>query len=169
MERIPELDIFGENASHTPTKVRKASRAIIFDGDRILLSYAAEVDVWMLPGGGLEGGESPKACCIREVAEETGLKVIPRRCFFILNEYFGERKYRSYYYLCTKIGETPRRPTDWEREVGMRPVWTDFDKAKEIFSRYDDFQGSDDRRRGMYRREYSALEQFSKLREAGEI
>lgn len=30
-------------------------------------------DHWDLPGGGREGGESPKACAVRETSEEVGL------------------------------------------------------------------------------------------------
>ena len=30
---------------------------------------------WTLPGGGIEAGEGPAECCVREVAEETGYHV----------------------------------------------------------------------------------------------
>lgn len=34
---------------------------------------------WDLPGGGREGGESPEACLLRELDEEFGLRLPPKR------------------------------------------------------------------------------------------
>lgn len=34
---------------------------------------------WDLPGGGREGDETPEACALRELAEETGLVLAPGR------------------------------------------------------------------------------------------
>ncbi len=52
--------------------------AIIRD-DHILLiqhrHYATGRSYWLLPGGGLEGAETPEACVQREVREETHLLV----------------------------------------------------------------------------------------------
>jgi len=50
--------------------------AIIFDPEgRVLLCHRRDMDAWNLPGGGLEPGELPNECVIREVCEETGLVV----------------------------------------------------------------------------------------------
>ena len=51
----------------------------------------------MILGGGIEGTENPKECCMREVAEKTGLIVVPKQFFLIVNEgrrgiYLGEYK-----------------------------------------------------------------------------
>lgn len=49
---------------------------IIFDDrKRVLLCHRRDYDLWNLPGGGLEHGESPWDGVKREVAEETGLTV----------------------------------------------------------------------------------------------
>ncbi len=51
--------------------------AIIFDDQsRVLLSHRRDLDVWNLPGGGVESGEIPTEAVIREVKEETNLEVV---------------------------------------------------------------------------------------------
>ena len=49
---------------------------VIFDNKgRVLLSHRRDLDIWNLPGGGLENGELPTEAVIRETLEETGLKI----------------------------------------------------------------------------------------------
>lgn len=50
--------------------------AVIFDKEnRILFCHRTDYDLWNLPGGSLEHGETPWDGVIREVKEETGLDV----------------------------------------------------------------------------------------------
>ena len=54
--------------------------AIIFDVDgRVLLCHRRDMDMWNLPGGGVESCELPTEAVVREVEEETGLQVTVRR------------------------------------------------------------------------------------------
>ncbi|MDP1835288.1 MAG: NUDIX hydrolase [Chlamydiales bacterium] len=58
------------------------SLGIILDSERksVLLVQRKDVPVWVLPGGGIDPGETPEQAVIREVEEETGLQVsITRR------------------------------------------------------------------------------------------
>ena len=50
--------------------------AILKDG-RILLVKREDFEIWSLPGGHVESGESVAQAAIREVREETGLRVTP--------------------------------------------------------------------------------------------
>lgn len=64
----------------TQYDTRVGAYALIFDGDRVLLSWLAvlptqEVAAWTLPGGGVEFGEQLESAVVREVFEETGYKV----------------------------------------------------------------------------------------------
>ncbi len=66
-----------------PRRSRISAYGLIRDGDRILLCRLSKEmprweGYWTLPGGGLEFGESPEAAMIREVEEETGLRVSAR-------------------------------------------------------------------------------------------
>jgi len=64
-----------------------ASFGIIFDErDRVLLCHRRDYDLWNLPGGTMEAGESPWECVIREVKEETGLNVEIKKLTGIYNK-----------------------------------------------------------------------------------
>lgn len=52
---------------------------ILDEQERILLCHRRDVDLWNLPGGGVEEGETPVQAVIREVKEEVGLKVAVRK------------------------------------------------------------------------------------------
>jgi 8-oxo-dGTP diphosphatase len=50
--------------------------AVIFDENKkVLLTHRRDRDLWVLPGGAMESGESPHDAVIREVEEETGVNV----------------------------------------------------------------------------------------------
>jgi 8-oxo-dGTP pyrophosphatase MutT (NUDIX family) len=53
--------------------------AIIRDQLGRVLVQQQHDDSWSLPAGAIEPGESPQAAVVREVFEETGLRVQPRR------------------------------------------------------------------------------------------
>lgn len=48
---------------------------IIDEQNRVLLCHRRDYDLWNLPGGGLEKNEAPWEGVVREVKEETGLRV----------------------------------------------------------------------------------------------
>jgi ADP-ribose pyrophosphatase YjhB (NUDIX family) len=50
--------------------------AVLENSDwKVLLHKRSDFDVWAFPGGGAEEGESAEDCVVREVFEETGLKM----------------------------------------------------------------------------------------------
>ncbi len=53
---------------------RLAAGVLFFDdAGRVLLVKPTYKDGWEIPGGYVEPGESPRAACVREVAEELGI------------------------------------------------------------------------------------------------
>ena len=60
--------------------IRAGVAAVIYDRrGRLLLQQRADGGQWGLPGGAMEIGESVSDAIVREVREETGLRVKPRR------------------------------------------------------------------------------------------
>jgi ADP-ribose pyrophosphatase YjhB (NUDIX family) len=60
------------------------------DEDRILLARAAPLLTlrgrWFLPGGGVQHGESPSESLQREIAEESGLTIVPGPFLDVLSD-----------------------------------------------------------------------------------
>ena len=81
---MKEIEISGANRFETFTKTRVGSRAVIFRDGMILLTHETVTDWWLVPGGGMETGETSEMCCVREVEEETGYIVRPVQEFLTL-------------------------------------------------------------------------------------
>ncbi len=151
------IEIKGNNYLGKFNKIRVACRAVIVKDDKILTSYASKKDIYMLPGGGLEEGESNIDCVTREVEEETGLIVKPTFLTLQIDEYYGDEKYISQYYLCDIIGQGERKLTEQEIESGMEPRWMSIKELIDIFSTHETYRDKEEEVRGIYLREYTGL------------
>ena len=154
---MKRIEIIGDNYFGAWRETRTACRGIVRRGDAVLLSYETRTGQYMLPGGGLEAGESARECCAREVAEETGVLVRVGDCALEMDEYYEDWKYVSLFFPCEVAGRTEPRLTDRERAVGMEPRWVPVADAIAEFSRHAEFAATDEMRRGLYLREYTAL------------
>lgn len=68
--------------------IRTRAAGIIFNNEnKLLLVKHKDPDTgeawWMLPGGGIEAGESAEEAVIREVEEECGIKCIPKDLVYV--------------------------------------------------------------------------------------
>ena len=133
---MKEIEILGANRFETFTKTRAGSRAIIMRDGMILLTHETNSGWWLVPGGGLEDGETPEECCIREVEEETGYIVRPLHQFLTLYEYYEEYRYISHYFTCEVTGNGEMHLTDAEVQRGVEPQWIPLQDAVDIFSRH---------------------------------
>ena len=166
---MKEIEIFGANRFETFTKTRAGSRAVIEQDGRILLSHETRSGWWLVPGGGLEGNETPEetpeACCVRETEEETGLIVRPLRQFLTMYEYYEEYRYISHYFICEVTGRGQMRLTDAEIRRGVEPQWLPLQEAVDLFSKHQSYAATSEEKRGAYLREYTALQEYLKARE----
>lgn len=57
-------------------KILQGVHGYCFYGDKMVIVYAESKGYWTPPGGGIESGESIEEAVIREVKEETNMKVL---------------------------------------------------------------------------------------------
>lgn len=123
------IEIFadGLDREHVNLKVRHAGcRAVVLRNEtEILGEYYPGRDVFNLPGGGLEPGETPEECVVREVLEETGLSVRVLFPTVTVIEYFPEGTFESRFFRCEDSGNPPLppAPTPEEAKDRMESHW----------------------------------------------
>lgn len=91
--------------------------ALIIDGDRVLLvkrKQSPYKGYWDIPGGFLEAGEHPEEGVIREVKEETGLRVRPIEILGIFMDKYGAEAddTLNIHYLAEVVGGEGRAGSD---------------------------------------------------------
>lgn len=90
--------------------MREASTAAVLNSKgEILLQLRSDVPIWVLPGGGIEKGETPKQAAVREVFEETGLKVKPEAYvgrYSVQHRMYG---HAIHLFMCKIIGGSLRK------------------------------------------------------------
>ena len=151
------IEIFGDNYFDYYTKTRVACRGILIRDNDILLSYEKNTDTWMIPGGGLENNESELECVIRELSEETGYVVKPNICALEIDEYYENERFINKYYFCDIKEQKETKLTEVEIANGLRFQWVPINQAIDIFSKYHRYSKTNEMKRGLYLREYSAL------------
>ena len=157
------IEIFDDKYSpdRIYNRVRQAVRAVIIDDGRIYLERASKGPVIMLPGGGVEAGESKEDCVIRECAEECGIIVKPIKQLFVINEYFDDILFNTTYTLCEVVGKCQINLTPTEVEMSIRSFYQDVRIAirdlKEILNSIKD---KESQLYGMNYREYLALNEI---------
>ena len=112
---------------------RKTARAILINSEeKIALMYAKKFDLYSLPGGGFEEGETEYEALKREIFEETGCQ-----CDFIdpLGIVFENRAHAddvviSYYFVVkTKTIQAIPQLTNEEIENGTTLSWVSISKV----------------------------------------
>jgi 8-oxo-dGTP diphosphatase len=104
----------------TPIRVRVAA-AIVEDGKILLVKHRkGDDEYWMLPGGGLEHGETLHAAAKRELEEETGYEIRPTRLLFV-SESISPDKQRHILHACFLAERTggAERACDDARVAGI--------------------------------------------------
>lgn len=157
---VKTIEIHGANAHKAFSKTRIGCRGIVIKDSYMLISHEVNADYYSIPGGGLEPGETPEECCAREICEETGYIVKPVFHFLTMNEYYEEWKFISHYFLCDIIGESEQNLTANEIKRGLIPEWISPKKMLELYSKHSDFAATNEEKRGMYLREYTALTEY---------
>ncbi len=91
MTRVDYYD--DPDAPQANSLVPAASAIVTTDDGRLVLHRRTDNDLWALPGGGMERGESLSDNIVREVREETGLDVKPQ---YVIGVYSDPRHVFAY-------------------------------------------------------------------------
>lgn len=117
---------------------RPTVRAIILQGEQILLVYTKRYDDFSLPGGGIDAGESNEQALARELREEIGATQFSiTNPFGIYDEYRHDHKVpgkiwyiQSHYYVCELLAPLAEAtPEDYEIRSGLEARWVTLDDA----------------------------------------
>lgn len=89
------------------TKESVAAFILSQDKRHLLLTKRRDIPVWVMPGGGIDEGETPEEAILREVCEETGSSAKIHRLIAI---YLPTNKMtrKTYFYECILLDETVR-------------------------------------------------------------
>lgn len=85
---------------------RARATCVVLRGDQVLLikRHRDDRNYFVVPGGGIEPGETPEQACLRELDEETSLRALRIRHIEDTDEESGPNAY----FLISDAGGTPR-------------------------------------------------------------
>ena len=97
------------------------SRVVIKDKDNNILVVQDRANLWNLPGGKLELGETPMDCAKREVLEEIGITVHKLTEVFQGEFHFGNIQWKGYFYFAESVSGVPAM-NEMDKIKGIRFV-----------------------------------------------
>lgn len=81
-------------------KILQGVHAYCFCGDKLVIVYSEAKKYWTPPGGGIEPGETYEQAVVREVKEETNMKVIGQKLIGYQDIYENDRVVRQTRSVC---------------------------------------------------------------------
>ncbi|MEO9873113.1 NUDIX hydrolase [Ekhidna sp.] len=111
-------------------KVIEAGGGIVAKEGKLLMIYRRKV--WDIPKGKLDKGENIEECAIREVEEETGVKVkIDHKIDAVWHTYVTKKKYvlkKTHWYAMQCINDSKMAP---QKDEGIKKVeWMDLEQVR---------------------------------------
>ena len=140
---------------------RKTARAIAINDQGLLeVMYAKRFDLHSLPGGGIEGDESPETAIAREIWEETGCicSAIEPLGVVLENRFHADYTQIDYYFVVTTCGEGGQlHLTPNEAQNGTRPQWHTLDEVVHLIR---DREHDTNQRKYLQARDVAALSAY---------
>jgi len=159
---LTDKNVLGmEGFAVTPAHTRKTARAIVINKDGLYaVMYAANFGLHSLPGGGIDGDETPEEALRREVFEETGCSCdhVDPLGIITENRFHADYSAVSYYFVvhCHSESAEPHF-TDAELAEGTMLKWCTLDEAIYLIR---DCTHDTKQRKFLQARDVAALEEY---------
>lgn len=113
---------------------RRTCRAVVLHENKMAFSFMSNRDQYVLPGGGIEPGETFATCAERECLEELGLVVRAGEPMGMVREYYdGILRYENIYLQAFWDGtRSTLEQTEEEHLIGITERWLSIEKVQEI-------------------------------------
>lgn len=159
---MKKINIYGDNVQVDKKMVETiiSCRGVVIRQNKILITFARKLDIYMLPGGKLEKNETERECCIREIIEETGIVPQIYNPVLEINEHYDNIKWVNKYFIAKAINQRDKFLTEKEKECELETIWMSIAEIMNIFSHYNNCKNKDIKRRGIHFREYNALKEI---------
>jgi mutator protein MutT len=117
---------------------RNRSAGIVIKDGKVLVMHRINKgdEYWVFPGGGVEEGEKPDQAAIREIDEETTVKVSVGKFLYHIKWDTGEE---NFFYLCEYQSGEPHLREDseeYEQSKGgeqiYEPMWIEIEKLLDL-------------------------------------
>lgn len=159
---LTDKNVLGtEGLAVNPANTRKTARAIVINKDGLYaVMYAANFGLHSLPGGGLDGDETPEEALRREVLEETGCSCDVIRPLGIIkeNRFHADYTAVSYYFVvhCHSENAQPQL-TEAELAEGTMLKWCSLEEAVHLIK---DCTHDTNQRKFLQARDIAALKEY---------
>ncbi len=149
------IEIFEDNLDKKDVKGMHSqcgARAVLVYQDKYVVIFNRHWNLYTLPGGGIDKGETPEEALQREVLEETGFTVSECKKTILVKEYFHDSVWEHHFFLC-KANEAPKSVnlTDEEKAAGMEVHYKTFN---EVLTLFNEHQSTHHHAEAIYQREF---------------
>lgn len=116
-----------DRVGHAPILLNFAGGVVTNDDGQVLLQRRGDRGSWGFPGGAVEYGESLEEAAVREIYEETGLKVEATALLGIYSKYTDtypngdQTQPITCFFRCTQVGGTLRADGQETLELAFFP------------------------------------------------
>lgn len=166
IKKITDSDFLGGAPEFLNKVSRYGSRGVVVDETfNTAMMYMSKLDLYKLPGGGVEKGERACDAFLREIKEETGYGAEIIYELGYIEEHKKRNNFLQYSYCYTaKAHYIPGNTmlSESEMKLGMQVKWMTLDQALEIM-RYSALHCDDYSTKFMISRDQAILEQAIQL------
>jgi 8-oxo-dGTP diphosphatase len=127
IRRITDSDFLGGDPIFIDHVSRQSSRGVLVDNElNVAMMFMSQLNLYKLPGGGIEEGEDKQEAFLREIKEETGFysEIILELGYIEEHKNRNQFMQHSYCFIARALGHSADTMlTESETELGMDVKW----------------------------------------------